>query len=225
VDDATFDRLARTLSAGVERPLARRPAVRIIAGGLLGAVLAGLGLGGVEAACAGPGRRCGDGKKCCPGSVCKGGKCRCKGGQAPCAGRCCQASSCGRCRRGEVCHAGACLGTGCPTGTRRCNGECIPTDACCGGCGGGKVCERGECRCPVGRTECAGRCCAEFEGCRNGVCTPERCDDSGIVKYCGPHPYNCCPHDFQCCPVTPELLNVCCLPPLVCCAKGCCDPD
>ncbi len=82
---------------------------------------------------------------------------------------------------------GACGGANvsCATGTKPCNGACIPATACCVSteCGENAACLDGTCVCAVGFRSCRGtclaedRCCIDAEcnagfTCQAGTCTP-----------------------------------------------------
>jgi len=135
MDGTRFDGFARTLAAG----RTRRRALQALAGGTLAGLL-GL-TGGVEeaaAACVKPGKKGCKGpknKKCCPGSVCKGGStkkegtCKCKGGTTKCGSKCVNTetdkNNCGdcgkKCAGTNSCRDGVCTGTfGCPAGPNYC---------------------------------------------------------------------------------------------------------
>lgn len=172
MDQDRFDDVARTLAAGATR----RGALRALAGGAVGSLVALLGPRAAGAACAAAGRRCGDGRRCCRGAVCKGGACACRAGLTDCGGRCTDletdGGNCGRCGRvctgGKTCRDGACV---CVPEDREMTcreGRCGATvNNCgetveCGGCGTGKTCVDGGCRppeqgtCPAGADSCAG---------------------------------------------------------------------
>lgn len=85
--------------------------------------------------CLAPGSNCGGGKLCCPGTICKGGRCSkdptCVGSGGHCnnSGDCCGLATC----RNGVCDAGGCRGIG---------GHCEGSADCCGAL----VCREGVCR-------------------------------------------------------------------------------
>jgi hypothetical protein len=95
-----------------------------------------------------------------PRPACRGSGCRCPKGKRRCGTRCisrqscCRDGECGaceRCRKGrcrsrchssQVCQGGNCK---CASGSKPCDGGCIPQAACCGGCGPAQVCVAGTC--------------------------------------------------------------------------------
>jgi len=194
MDHRRFDDLLRSFAAD---PASRRSALKSLAGGAAAGTLALLGFDDADAACVRPGGKCGAGKKCCGGTACKGGRCKCKGGLTKCGTRCknlkTDRANCGRCGRacapGQTCANGVCQGPGggeCPSNQKPCNGDCIPAGNCCGDgeCGNGKTCRNGACvddsgpTCPSGQKECNGTCqeccgngdCGGGKRCENGTC-------------------------------------------------------
>ncbi len=123
MDPHRFDGLARSLAD----TRSRRKALKLLASGAVGAVLAGLRPSGA-AACATVGRRCDRNRDCCSGAYCGVKRCRCRPGFERCglgscvrAGDCCLAS-------GSSCspQSTPCCGSSECTGTR--NGRRV----CCG---------------------------------------------------------------------------------------------
>ena len=148
MDDPSVDAIAKLIATTT-----RRHSLRLLAGALLAGPLALLGPAAADAACARPGRTCGDGKKCCPGATCRGGTCRCKAGRTKCDGRCVDTQTsethCGACNAPcdptETCVEGVCQ----PPAV--CSGELCPNSPACGGTpaapcicrtrfGGGAIC-------------------------------------------------------------------------------------
>ncbi len=90
MDGSRFDDVARAFSP----PSSRRSFLKTLSGGALAALLARAGLEDAAAACVHLGRRCGNGKKCCAGTKCKGRRCTCPTGQKACRGACVAKDSC-----------------------------------------------------------------------------------------------------------------------------------
>ena len=84
MDVYTFDALTRSAVASSTR----RGTMRVLAGGVLGALLGTLGRGPAGAACHRLGRRCGEDGDCCGGARCRRGRCRCEP-EKECLGNCC----------------------------------------------------------------------------------------------------------------------------------------
>jgi hypothetical protein len=168
-----FDEWAKDLARGVSR----REALRRLGGGLVGALLASLGL---ERAWGAPNpcstfcnslrhpaqrKNCNNACKQCGDNV-----------QNVCASRNSDKVAC--CDRGACCI----------------NGQCTPTDLAsnenCGACGnrctGGTICVSGTCQCPSGQAVCPGgtTCCPITQACCNGVCcnVGEACDGGSCVR-------------------------------------------
>ena len=130
MDEARFDTLARILGAG---PAPRRAALRLLAGGALSALAAGLGVGRTasQSACSAPAQPC---PGCCAGLDC-GADDRC----------CIPTRSAKKCRKGSHCCSGVCKKKrGKPTGTCACRpaGQgCTAGRNCCSGrCGANGKC-------------------------------------------------------------------------------------
>ncbi len=181
MDDQHFDSLARSLASG----RSRRTAVRLLAGGALGALLTALGLEEAGAACVRVGRRCETGRQCCT-KRCVRGRCACPRGTTRCGRRCCPA--------GQTCQNGACVAACAgedPTVTCAANGCGPKTNSCnqtvdCGTCQGDLTCQNGFCACPNGLTACSTNCvdtntnrnhcggcdqaCSSTQVCELGVC-------------------------------------------------------
>jgi hypothetical protein len=177
---------------------------------------------------------------CAKGEICSGGQCAAcipesrqqTCGALRCGNRvnaCGDTVSCGTCGDGQVCHEGECVRR-CPAEHRICDGECLPEAFCCSDaeCLNNLRCIGGVCGCPDGRVQCGNRCCKDREDCIDGACKRFECEKEfpGLIRYCGPYPYNCCNKPFNCCPRTGGQINVCCAPRAFCCAgAGCCNPD
>jgi hypothetical protein len=125
MDAQRFEEPVRLLDAGRRR---RRAALRLLAGGSLGAALARLGLGEAAAGCKKVGARCERGDRCCVGR-CKDGRCRCRPNQERCGRECCTAD--------QVCRDDPFTGVktceACRTGTVPCGGDCCGPEQCVGG--------------------------------------------------------------------------------------------
>lgn len=95
MENTMFDRWTRDFSRS------RRQAVRLLAGGALGAATAALGWSDASAACKRHGQKCKKHSDCCANAKCTGKnkKCRCPGGTAGCLTTCCAP--------GQVCQQGA----------------------------------------------------------------------------------------------------------------------
>ena len=146
-----FDRLCRILAT----PMPRSRALKLILGGLAGAVLTPFAFGQrgcpPQRVCAGgaPGDCCPPGQKCCPGpnhccpnnSTCCGGNSCCSSGQTCCGNSCCSSGQ--TCCRNSIC---------CPSGQTCCG---TPSPAHC---------------CPNPQTCCGNSCCTPSQTCVNGVC-------------------------------------------------------
>jgi hypothetical protein len=186
-----------TLIRSVVGEHSRRRLATLLGGGALAAVLGRLGLDEAAAKCAEPGKKCGDGKKCCKGAKCKRGKCKCASGGVPCGGACCVA--------GQVCIGGVCLE--CPNGQQPCGTTC---------CQAGETCANGQCRpavtCPSGQTDCGGVCVdlrsdeANCGACGRACGPEEECVGGGTCSCRFPH-VEC---GNACCPLGQVCLNGTC---------------
>jgi Hom_end-associated Hint len=151
MDATRFDRFATALGTSTSR----RTAIKLLAGGALGAVLGGLGLEEAAAACTPAGKRRRRGEACCPDAVGDGRRCVCRSDDpaVTCAGRCgIVIDNCGRqidcgttCPGRETCGGGGVpYMCGCTPDDRAttCAGRCgTVTGNCgqtvdCGSCGG-----------------------------------------------------------------------------------------
>ena len=206
MDPARFDRVVIALAAAPTR----RGAVRLLAGGALGAVLVRLGLERSAAVCTSPGGSCTATPFCCTGAVCQANKCcRPAGGRCTNKGQCCS----GRCNKAKR----KCLGCQ-DAAAKPCGGACVtcsdpfasqvdPTTCqCCTpviGCGGqlgtaGNCCA-GTCKLLPGVNspgcECktSGRSCTADRDCCSNVCSgsPKACTCLG--------PGGACTRNAQCC--------------------------
>lgn len=227
--DKQFDELSKSLAEGVSR----RDALRKFALGLMGVLLATLGLG--STAWAG-GQRCGSDAQCggspnaccnhvcvnlqtdpnncgACGNVCASGVC--------CLGQCCPAAT-------PHCVNGVC--SACPAGQTLCNGTCVNLKTNpynCGACGNvcppsAKYCVGGVCVCPAGDVLCNGVCvnlgndpnncgacgnvcAADKPYCQNYTCVG--CSGRGSV--CGGSHPPCCP-SLTCQPCKGGFGELCC---------------
>jgi hypothetical protein len=133
-----FDEWTKTLA----RSTSRRDALKTLAGGTVGGLLALLGVGEAAAddTCKPAGKKCNKSSQCCPTTVANA--------RATCNGTC---------------------GFTCNPGYKLCNGSCIPTAECCN-CTG--FCVNGTClSClPGGESGCTSSddCCLGF--CDDGFC-------------------------------------------------------
>ncbi|MFL6043169.1 MAG: Hint domain-containing homing endonuclease [Gaiellales bacterium] len=159
MDDASrLDVYARTLSAATTR----RAALRLLAGGALGAVLPRFSADEAAAACVRAGKRLKHGQRCCPNAARSGGRCVCRSDDAAgtCTGRCGTVQdNCGR--------------------AVDCGNTCAGTDTCGGG-GAANVCG---CTPEPRATTCSGRCGAEKNNCSQdvycGICAGGGCFVAG----------------------------------------------
>ena len=157
MDGPRFDAWTRSLARG----RSRRGALRVLAGGGLGAMLAqlaprGAGAQEAQAVCGFVGEPCRVNGECCHGNRCNGRRCVCRPNHTDCGGRCRDlrfnenhCGECGnRCEAGQTCCWGRCgEGPCCPGGAVRINGRC---HAVCrngrttcdptGGCNGNPAC-------------------------------------------------------------------------------------
>jgi hypothetical protein len=143
VDNATFDRLVRSIS----RHVTRRTALGFISTVGL-SVFATSALDASAKPCKGIKKKCG--KKCIPKKDC------------------CNDKECDRQVAGQVCKNGACK---CPGGQRKCGDQCIANETCCTngatGCPHSYVCDEGTC------LNCIGDTCEFDEECCTNYCEPE----------------------------------------------------
>lgn len=193
MDQDRFDDLARTVAgSGTRRAMLRR-----LAGGALGALVAGLGLSEATAQeqteashrCRNVGGRCEQGDRCCAGAVCRGGRCDCRGGRKRCGNRCIRDTACctgGRtgCATNQTCINGACVSTICRP---NCTDKQCGADGCggsCGTCAVGRACSAdGRCL-PTCRPSCGRRQCGP-DGCGGscGTCrTGRTCTAAGFCE-------------------------------------------
>lgn len=113
------------------------------------------------------------GLRCCPGTRCVDGRCRCPRGKRRCRGRCIGRHRCctnKHCPGNQVCRNGTCA---CRRGQQRCGKRCVPAGQCCKDCRPNQVCHNGACCTP--KTEalaCSGACGAVSDGCRGTVVCP-----------------------------------------------------
>ena len=181
MDGQRSDDLTRSLAAGTTR----RHALKLLAGGAVGAVAGLFRLGGAGATHTACGRHhfasCRRDDQCCSG--------RCAGAEGE--------KTC-------LCPATApieCGGTRCcTTGQTCCNGRCVDTDTnenhcgeCNNDCDGGEVCRNGTCRCPAGHRCPAGTTCTAQEGvCRAATCPAgtQACADNALIR-CDPNTADC----------------------------------
>lgn len=152
MDGTRFDDWITKLTTGGGT---RRLAVRLLAGGVLGGVLARLGVEDAAAGCVRLGKTCERRDRCCDGGRCKGGRCTCAAGEIR-AGRQCVTGR-GTCQGGNdscsgtvafTCNGNSdcvCLTT--MAGATRCGTSFGLCDACsvdsdCGSHGAGAFCMR-----------------------------------------------------------------------------------
>ena len=175
MDGARFDRWTRLLAAD---PASRRGALRLLAGGALGAVLARLGAEGAVAQ-----------DECLPlrSSCSTSNPSRCCSGHCSRTTSLCCLPASNKCKKGTQCCSTLCKG---PTGKKkcRCNDGRLPCKGVC--CATGETCRNGTCGkdCQVNSdcgtsTRCQDRVCDE-----NNRCTivnkqlGTQCDDSTICN-------------------------------------------
>jgi hypothetical protein len=169
MDIERFDRITRDFVSSTSR----RQTVRMLIGGVVGAVTLQLANRGNDAAarCRRPGKSCRRGSDCCS-HRCKGHVCTCKSSQAACdpgdSVRCCPAISpvCCPTGSGQAC-CGSLLPTCCPAG-RQVN--CCPSNLteCCPVGSQVDCCPAGSTCCPPGQPEA---CCGAGTACSAGGCT------------------------------------------------------
>jgi hypothetical protein len=181
MDATRFDALIRHFGSSASRR-------QVIAGltGLAGALIQSLAPGQAADQPRTPCRQLGQicrshpSLRCCPGTVCRAGRCACPPNQRRCQGTCIGRNQCcgTDCPGGPVCRGGRCQ---CPGGKKRCQGRCIRKQACCRtrDCGAAEVCRSGRCRCRPGFKLCQGGCIPD-EVCCGGcpaeaVCRSGRC--------------------------------------------------
>jgi hypothetical protein len=105
----------------------------------------------------------------------------------------CTPSCTGKCGGADGC-GGTCPTCTCPTGTKNCNGTCIPTSACCSSseCTGGKTCNASyQCVCSsTTPRDCGGTCIASAGCCTNADCANgNTCDPTSHTCGCTPTLY------------------------------------
>jgi hypothetical protein len=228
MDDARFDTLAKTLSAG----RTRRSLARLVAGLGLGAAVASADSEEAAAALLNGGFPCTSGSQCKTGKCLSNGTCSCSRANPTCRAprnRCKKATcefSTGRCITTNRARGATCQGDGNPCTRDICdgNGNCIhpkkPDGTACGSgtCQGGvcvcgaTTCASGQVCCPDKR--CGRRCCANGRACSTTCCGPDGnnycCDASRPVCICGgcwqagsvqcDDPKHCCgPLSPKCC--------------------------
>ncbi|MCA9879694.1 MAG: hypothetical protein KC442_18000 [Thermomicrobiales bacterium] len=209
MDQRTFDLVART--AGTRR------------GALWGTVALLLGLAPLErtaeAGCKKVGAKCHH-ARCCQGSRCKRGRCRCKRGLAPCQGK----RGCGKLCAGQCCDNCFALanGPGEPplAGTEFCCGKSavchnhttdLADDDCCLD---GEVSVDGKCCCNGCRgTEACGGVCCNLGTCCNGAC----CGTGQICAQTAPGVRSCVAAERTC--------DTGCYPGETCWDGVCCTAD
>ena len=163
MDGPRFDAWTRTLARG----RSRRGALRVLAGGGLGALLAHRAASRgtaqeAQAVCGLVGEPCRVNGECCHGNACRDGTCQCaRVNYTNCNGRC-------RDLRTNENHCGAC-NTPCEAGQTCCRGRCVDpqTDqlhcgACGNACGREQACAGGACgpACSGGVTTGPTQCCS-----------------------------------------------------------------
>ena len=127
-------------------------------------------------------------QRCCRGTRCVEGRCRCPNSKRRCRGRCIRRGECctnKQCPGKQVCRKGTCCRPKTVVETCARPGRCGPfADGCggtvrCGGCPACEKCVNGVCKPAPNRTRCAdnGVCC-------NGVCCDGCCGDDGTCGAC-----------------------------------------
>jgi hypothetical protein len=114
-----------------------------------------------------------------------------------------------RCPGQKLCGGGCiptnqcCTDADCPAGQHCCNGDCIPTDQCCTGqdCAAGLVCCDGECNGPVRGF------CTFHSDCCSGYCRSRDCSATCLGKPCTPAE-GCC-GGFTCLSIDSMGSNTC----------------
>jgi hypothetical protein len=193
---SAFDELAKDLAQG----LSRREALGRLAGGLLGAMLASLGLEQAWGAPTSRPPKCSDYCNTLPrpqrancNNACK----QCGGNtQNICPSQDSDKVAC--CSQGTCCSAGTC---GPPSTNQNCG-------ACGNVCSGGTSCVNGACQCPSGQAFCNGVCCNPGEACNDGSCEGAKtCSGdsclSGFIPCSAANPDGCG------CFATTEGANLC----------------
>lgn len=159
MDSERFDGLVRSISGTTSR----RGVARALVGAALGGLLTPFGRDEVGAACAGIGRRCGKGRRCCGDAVCRGRTCRCPKDRKKCGNHCIPKDQCcGGCSGCDTCADG------------RCELGVVPICASCEQ----PICdeESGEYVCEADAGD-DGQECA-FQGTLCGICRGGRCENT-----------------------------------------------
>lgn len=138
----------------------RRNAVQALAAIVMGGMLPQLAPQTAVAGCKKVGGRCRKRKRCCKGSTCKRGRCRCARGRRDCDGN-------GRCKtrvQADPNNCGACGAT----------------------CADDQQCKGGRCVCVDLSRTCGDTCCSEFQeccgtDCRNLQGDEQNCGACGVV--------------------------------------------
>ena len=192
----SFDAVARGL-AGID---SRRRLLRLLGAGFIG------GAAAHDAVTAAPNRRCqrlakacAKRKRCCQGTACVRGKCRCPAAKKTCGNACIAKGAC--CPATEEACRGDCvpLGSCCARSERFCNDRCIPGAACCID------------------DDCTGPCHA-------GVCrTNHECALSPVYTLCGPDAIDQCDASGACVAVACTDVDECLTPSHPCRIAECVD--
>ena len=199
MDERWFDGWTKTMAVAGSR----RATLRALAGGVLAAGLARLGLAEAAAACKKKGQACDEDQECC-GKRCKHGKCLCSK-----VGKGCKNSD-------DCCSSDGVAGT-CSGATKTCcrlpNEPCQQNNHCCFE---GSRCEAhaggGRKRCCLGQGEFC-----DFDGGSEACCNGLVCDAAGTGRCVVPgtiyclHARQACQNDAHCCGS------------LECCSENCCN--
>jgi hypothetical protein len=164
-----LDALARKLGTAATR----RETVKLLMGGVPATVLGISVAHDASAACVKPNKKRRKGKKCCPGTKKKKGRCRCINGGTACGSTCCTAP--------QVCLPTVSGGLACDIPDQQpgqvCNPE-IPASCASGNCG----CGPAACTCRVEMCAAAGESCTTNSDCCESLCFAL----AGLI--CGPLP-------------------------------------
>lgn len=174
MDGKTFDLLTQSVAQRISRRVTFRRLLASLAAGTLGH----LDRSSASAArCRKVGTSCrrrpGKPKpKCCPGSVCRGNRCRCRPNRTTCGKKCLTKRQCCRnnqCPNNQRCNrrTNRC---GCGKNQQRCQGKCIAASQCCSNtdCLVDQIC--------TSQHACGQKACQATTDCASGVCS---CTEEG----------------------------------------------